>query len=148
VLSSESDQQQHEQHEHQQQEEQLEIHENDATDDDHNINEAEDDYPSSMGIAAAITTVGTDHHDQQMKGDRISHKEKKVPKRTIMEELTFLKRISSTRCQVDLGRYLFRYCFTLLLFRIAIISHIFMTIYVKYRVCTEYESSCGNYRKR
>jgi len=115
VLSSESDQQQQqdqqEQHEQQQQQQQQqreetqpEIHENDANDDHHDINEDEDDYPSSTGIDAAITIEETDHHDQQTNRVTSSYKKKKTPKRTIMEELTFLKRISSTRCQVDLGR--------------------------------------------
>jgi hypothetical protein len=55
-------------------------------------------------MTAAITENKADHHDQQDHEVRISGKERKIPKRTIMEELTFLKRISSTRCQVDLGR--------------------------------------------
>ncbi len=120
VFNSMSDQQQLEKQQseqHQQDEAQLEIHENDANDDDHNINEDEDDYPSSMGIAAAIEIEGTNHHDQQTNQMTSSRKEKKVPKRTIMEELTFLKRISSTRCQVDLGRYMCSFCYTVYLFR-------------------------------
>ena len=103
-LNPKSDQQQQDQCEQQQHQELLEIHENDHQNEDVHTDEDEDDYPSSMYKTAAITENEADHHDHQTHEVRSSHKERKIPKRTIMEELTFLKRISSTRCQVDLGR--------------------------------------------
>lgn len=73
--------------------------------------EDEDDYPSSMGMTA-VPSKETEHHDQKISGGSTQEK-KKIPKRTILEELSFLKRISSTRCQVELGKWCFllRYCF-------------------------------------
>lgn len=138
TLDTKSDQQQQHQEEQQEQEqehqqqqqreEELEKYdENDQKENDeddvHN-NEDEDDYPSSMGIMAAATTKSNSDHPpilpQNLREDRSNsnHEEMKVPKRTIMEELTFLKRISPTRCQVELGKYIPHYWFLIFLLHV------------------------------
>jgi len=70
---------------------------------EHDMHEDEDDYPQSTTAAAPAKEGEEDTRQKHGSGIGGGPKGKEGQKRSIEEELTFLKRISCTRCQVEVG---------------------------------------------
>ena len=73
---------------------------------EHDPHEDEDDYPSSMLCQMVTPTKGGESKEEgggQKSSSGKKGKKTNLPKRTIEEELSYLKRISSTRYQIQLG---------------------------------------------